>query len=227
MTISVSFWHFSCGNQWIRVFSKRDNGIPHWPPLLSQQSERDMINNHIEYCAMVGRGFLKNGTVSAWIELVFSHKIEDKVMNMKKAQQGFTLIELMIVVAIIGILAAMAIPAYQDYIARTQVGEAVELLAGGKTPNAEFFYDKGQWPLDATSTMRSLSGKYVSIITITTGAGLTTDTFVLTATMKNSSGVNKAVRDATITMTTTDGGAKWACARGTLSDDKYIPAACR
>ncbi|MBL0209023.1 MAG: pilin [Propionivibrio sp.] len=70
---------------------------------------------------------------------------------MKRVQQGFTLIELMIVVAIIGILAAVAIPAYQDYITRAQVAEAVELAAGFKTPLAEFRADKGHWPTTITA----------------------------------------------------------------------------
>ena len=64
---------------------------------------------------------------------------------MKSFQQGFTLIELMIV-AIIAILAAVAIPAYQDYIARSQVSEAVSLMGSSKTPLAEYFADKGIWP---------------------------------------------------------------------------------
>ncbi|MGH8755147.1 MAG: pilin, partial [Burkholderiales bacterium] len=72
---------------------------------------------------------------------------------MKLLQKGFTLIELMIVVAIIGILAAVAIPAYQDYTARAQVTEAVGLLSGGKTPMAEYYADKGVWPLAAASVM--------------------------------------------------------------------------
>ena len=67
---------------------------------------------------------------------------------MKKVQQGFTLIELMIVVAIIGILAAIAIPAYQDYTIRAQVSEGLNLGGGAKTAVSEFYQDRGAWPSD-------------------------------------------------------------------------------
>ena len=138
-------------------------------------------------------------------------------------QKGFTLIELMIVVAIIGILAAVAIPAYQDYIARSQVSEAVSLTAGGKTPMAEFFADKGVWPSAADMVMGNLAGKYVSGITITAGNG-TANSIDLTATMRTA-GVNTAVTGETLILTTTD-GKQWRCTGGTIGS-KYRPAACR
>jgi len=144
---------------------------------------------------------------------------------MKKVQQGFTLIELMIVVAIIGILAAVAIPAYQDYIARTQMSEAVNLLAGGKTPMAEFYADKGQWPNAAGDVMGNLAGTYTDAIAMTAGSDATPPSMTLTATMK-ATGINAAIQSATITMATTDGGANWSCTGGTAGA-KFRPAACR
>jgi type IV pilus assembly protein PilA len=139
-------------------------------------------------------------------------------------QRGFTLIELMIVVAIIGILAAVAIPAYQDYIARAQATEAVYLLQAGKTPFVDYFGDRGIWPASASDVMGTTSGKYTASIAITTGAG-TTGTLEITATMA-ATGVNSAVAGQTIVLTTGDGGKAWGCSSGTLSG-KFRPAACR
>ena len=146
---------------------------------------------------------------------------------MKRLQKGFTLIELMIVVAIIGILAAVAIPAYQDYIARSQVSEAVSLLGSGKTPLSEFFADKGQWPSNAGASeggvMGNVSGRYTSAITITVGnAG--TATITLEARMKGS-GINTSITGKTILLSSAD-GKSWTCAVGTISS-QFVPASCR
>src|SRR3954468_14755067 len=113
---------------------------------------------------------------------------------MKQLQKGFTLIELMIVVAIIGILAAVAIPAYQDYIARAQVSEAVNLLGGGKTPMAEYFADKGTWPVAAGSVMGNVSSKYTASIAYSGGSAPASgvQTIVLEAKMKTT-GINAAI----------------------------------
>ena len=142
---------------------------------------------------------------------------------MKRLQQGFTLIELMIVVAIIGILAAVAIPAYQDYIARSQVSEAVSLTSSAKTSLAEYFADKGLWPSTADAVLGVVSGKYVSNITITTG-NATTAPLTLTTTMKGS-GVNANITDKTLELASTD-GKQWSCSGGTIAS-KYRPSACR
>lgn len=156
-------------------------------------------------------------------------------------QKGFTLIELMIVVAIIGILAAVAIPAYQDYITRGQVTEAVSLGGGLKSPLAEYGADKNAWPTTlvaptatpaANEMNATLTGKYASIAS--TGITGTYPAGVITVTMStgkaSTSGAN------TLTFTTADGGSTWACGNttvgtsvgsGTTIDAKYLPNACK
>ncbi len=138
---------------------------------------------------------------------------------------GFTLIELMIVVAIIGLLAAIAIPAYQDYLARAQMAEAVELMAGAKTPMAEFYGNNGRWPAEPLSVMGVTDGRYVSNITMDNASG-TSESLTLTATMKaSSSSIASGIAGKTVLMLTTNGGTAWTCSSGTIAG-RYLPGAC-
>jgi len=157
---------------------------------------------------------------------------------MKQIQKGFTLIELMIVVAIIGILAAVAIPAYQDYIARAQVTEAVNLLGGTKIVLAERYQDTGAFPSTATqddfdAMVAAQSGKYVADLHASSG----TSGFTVTALMK-ANGVSAGIKSAAVALYTTSGGQQWTCSvtvpavagtlsTGTAMNTKYLPAACK
>src|SRR5438876_1817400 len=87
--------------------------------------------------------------------------------QMKRLQQGFTLIELMIVVAIVGILAAIALPAYQDYVIRSKMSEGVAALAACKTSISEYVSTKTQWPADeVTAGCSTLATQYVASLTV-------------------------------------------------------------
>jgi type IV pilus assembly protein PilA len=138
---------------------------------------------------------------------------------MKKIQQGFTLIELMIVVAIIGILAAIAIPQYQDYTVRTRVSEAAVLADGSKTAVAEFYNTNSRWPGSnvsaGLSASTSIIGKYVTGVTVT-GNG------VITATVAAASGTSGTL---VLTPTANGGSVSWSCT-GTIPA-KFLPANCR
>ncbi|GGX69444.1 pilin [Saccharospirillum salsuginis] len=141
-----------------------------------------------------------------------------------KKQQGFTLIELMIVVAIIGILAAVAIPAYQDYTARAQASEAVSLLSALKTPVSEYYQTEGVLPVLASLGSYQGSGKYVASITDGSSAA---SSATYTALMR-SSGVSAAIAGQTVSLTATGSGGtlSFVCAGGTMADN-YLPSGCK
>jgi len=143
-----------------------------------------------------------------------------------KKQQGFTLIELMIVVAIIGILAAIALPAYQDYTIRAQVSEGINLADGLKTPMADYYNDKGVWPANGTGGIApaaSIIGTYVDQVTTSATDGSIQARFSNTGVYK----ANLKINGATITLTpTVNGGTiSWVCT-GSMAD-KYKPQICR
>ncbi|HGH6255053.1 TPA: pilin [Neisseria meningitidis] len=163
---------------------------------------------------------------------------------MNTLQKGFTLIELMIVIAIVGILAAVALPAYQDYTARAQVSEAILLAEGQKSAVTEYYLNHGIWPKNNTSagvaSSTDIKGKYVKEVTVANG--------VITATML-SSGVNNEIKGKKLSLWAKRqaGSVKWFCgqpvtrtANNTANDDvtaangnngkintKHLPSTCR
>ncbi|HEZ3732816.1 TPA: pilin [Neisseria meningitidis] len=161
---------------------------------------------------------------------------------MNTLQKGFTLIELMIVIAIVGILAAVALPAYQDYTARAQVSEAILLAEGQKSAVTEYYLNHGEWPANNSSagvaTSTDIKGKYVQSVEVKNG--------VVTATMA-SSNVNNEIKGKKLSLWAKrqNGSVKWFCGlpvtRNNAKDDtikaatdtttnintKHLPSTCR
>ena len=159
---------------------------------------------------------------------------------LKSLQKGFTLIELMIVVAIIGILAAIAIPAYQDYLIRSQVSEGLTMASAAKAGVSEFYANRGTWPADNSEAglgdASTIQGKYVESIEIASGG--------ITVTFGNESNAEK-LAGQTVGLTpgaSENGDVIWKCGNAqepsgwesaTAADastslvGKYLPSSCR
>ena len=143
---------------------------------------------------------------------------------MKKNESGFTLIELMIAVAIVGILSAVALPAYTDYTVRAQVTEGISLASGAKAFVAEYYANKGEFP-DAESVAEypGAVGKFVSGVTITEGNGIITATF--------GGDANSNISGQAITLTPSEeanGNLSWECAAAAdTMEAKYLPSSCK
>ncbi|WP_085918496.1 pilin [Halomonas sp. CSM-2] len=160
---------------------------------------------------------------------------------MKGTQQGFTLIELMIVVAIIGVLASIAIPQYQNYTARAQVSEAFNLASAYKTTMSEFYAVRGRFP-DSNEEAglpededRSGNGgessddSYVAYIGIWPGE----ENYAARVVMEMSDNANSAIAGKWVVMESeaTGGSIQWSCrtttGAGNALDEKYLPGSCR
>lgn len=153
---------------------------------------------------------------------------------MHKTQQGFTLIELMIVVAIIGILASIAIPAYQDYTIRAQVSEGLNLGSGAKAAVSESYMDRGTMPADNIAAgidiPAAITGKYVNSVTVA-GAGDVGTVSVTFADAPPTFTANNKISGATLILTATgsanSGSVIWACSGDAQLQAKWLPSACR
>ncbi len=142
---------------------------------------------------------------------------------MKKSQHGFTLVELMLVVAIIAILASIALPAYTSYAIRAQIAEGLHLTGPIKYAIAQYYNDNGVFPVDnddaALEAASSYSGKYVFSISVN-GAAIS---------IQYGNDANAKISGQTVTLTAVhhDGSVSWVCAGDGVLSTVYLPSSCK
>jgi type IV pilus assembly protein PilA len=142
---------------------------------------------------------------------------------MKKIQQGFTLIELMIVVAIIGILAAIAIPAYQNYLVRAQVSEGLTLATRAKTSVSEYYMERGSWP--GNNAEAGLADKHDIIGSYT--EHMSVDANVIEIKFGYDASLAIFSEKIELTATTRAGSVEWTCASAGNIKPSHLPSVCR
>lgn len=143
---------------------------------------------------------------------------------MKNVQKGFTLIELMIVVAIIGILAAIAIPAYQDYITRSKVTELVTTGSACKASVSEYYQSENAFPANqSVSGCQTISTKYITTLTVNASGVITVAGRTGTGALPATAAGNYVL---TPTANTSQGTIDWVCTASTIPA-KFLPANCR
>ena len=157
-------------------------------------------------------------------------------MKMNKKQSGFTLIELMIVVAIIGILAAVAIPAYQDYTIRAKLTEAIGFASAAKTSVSEYYTSQGSMPSGAAEAGLSSTGAYAGAVlnglTYHDGGAANGNVGTITLSLKKVGGDITTGQKFKYVGTGSSTGVTWACSSGDNANaskvkTKYLPANCR